>query len=63
MNQSNIALRNKILRGLVLSYNRLVEKSQKEDKELVFSQDGKIVRVKANQLGKIDVQLPPLQPE
>lgn len=47
-----LALSRKILKGLELSFQRLVEKTAKEDGELVFSQDGKIVRVKAKDLLK-----------
>lgn len=43
-------LRNKIKKGLEISYQRLVEKTKKEDGSLVFSKDGKIIRVKARDL-------------
>ena len=39
-------LRAKILKGIKLSYSRLLVSKQKEDGELVFSQNGKIVTVK-----------------
>lgn len=58
MKKDKIILRNKIVKGLNLSYNRLLEQQQKEDKELVFSYNGKIVKVKARELDKIKVQLP-----
>ena len=45
-----IELRNKILKGIDLAYTRLLIAKQKEDGELVFSQKGKIVRVKARDL-------------
>ena len=44
------ALRNKIKKGLQISYQRLVEKTKMEDGSLVFSKDGKIIRVKARDL-------------
>lgn len=40
------ALRNKIKKGLKIWHQRLVEKTKKEDGSLVFSKDGKIIRVK-----------------
>jgi len=42
--------REKISRGLTLAFQRLVERTKKEDGELVFSRGGKIVRVKARDL-------------
>lgn len=47
----NIAdLRSKILKGIDLAVERLILKKQKEDGELVFSQNGKVVVVKAKDL-------------
>jgi len=43
-------LRNKILQGIDLAVERLFRKKQKEDGELVFSQNGKVVIVKAKDL-------------
>lgn len=43
-------LEEKILRGIELAYQRLVEQKKREDGELVFSQEGKIVVVKARDL-------------
>ena len=43
-------MREKILKGIALAYERLVEQKKKEDGELVFSKDGKIVTVKARDL-------------
>lgn len=51
-NNEILKLAKKISKGLELSFQRLVEKTAKEDGELVFSQDGKIVRVKAKDLLK-----------
>lgn len=49
---NNKELREKIISGLELSFKRLVSSKSKEDKELVFSKDGKIVKVKARDLEK-----------
>jgi len=50
-NKLNITeLRSKILKGIDLAVERLIHKKQKEDGELVFSQNGKIVIVKAKDL-------------
>ena len=43
-------MRDKIIRGLELSYQRLLISKVKENGELVISRDGKIVRVKAADL-------------
>ena len=43
-------IREKILKGISVAFDRLVEQKKKEDGELVFSQDGKIVTVKARDL-------------
>ncbi|MCW5910547.1 MAG: hypothetical protein KIT62_05705 [Cyclobacteriaceae bacterium] len=40
----------KITEGVKLAIDRLIEKTKKEDGELVISQGGKIVRVKARSL-------------
>jgi len=53
MNKEEIKdLRTKILQGIELSYNRLLSDRQKEDGDLIFSENGKIVRVKARKLKK-----------
>ncbi len=43
----------KITEGVQLAIKRLIERTKKEDGDLVVSRDGKIVRVKARDL-KID---------
>ncbi len=48
----------KIIEGLKLAYNRLLEQKQKEDGELIFSHEGKIVKVKARDLDKLEINLP-----
>ena len=45
-------IRAKILAGIELSYNRLLESLQKEDGELVISKNNKIEFVKARTLKK-----------
>jgi hypothetical protein len=45
-------LREKILAGIELAFRRLVEKKSKEDGELIFCKDGKIIRIKAKSLLK-----------
>ena len=58
MKKENVLLRNKIIKGLNLTYNRLLEQKQKEDGELVFSHEGKITTVKARKLKKLEINLP-----
>lgn len=50
MIRNELALRSKLLVGLSLSYTRLIEKKQIEDGNLIFSKNGKIVKVKARKL-------------
>lgn len=53
MNRREIVLRNKLLKGMHLSYNRLIEEKQKENGALFFSEHGKIVKVRARNIEKI----------
>jgi hypothetical protein len=48
-------MRTKILQGIELSYNKLLSDRQKEDGELIFSENGKVVKVKARKLEKTSV--------
>lgn len=48
--QEKKELRDRILCGISLAFERLVEQKKKEDAELVFSENGKIVRIKARDL-------------
>jgi hypothetical protein len=51
MNQEdNTTLQNKILEGLRKSFLKLVETKRKDNEELVFMKEGKIVRVKARDI-------------
>lgn len=40
----------KIAHGIKLSVHRLIERTKKEDGDLVISRDGKVIRVKARDL-------------
>ena len=42
----------KITAGVKLAIQRLIERTKKEDGELVISRNGKIVRIKARELNK-----------
>jgi len=51
MNDKNIIeLREKILKGIELAVEKLIEEKKKTDGELVFYKDGKIVFVKAKDM-------------
>ena len=53
MNNANIIeLRGKILKGITLAIEKLIQAKQKNNGELVFSKDGKIVFINANDLVK-----------
>lgn len=56
MNQNELALRSRLLIGLNLSYTRLIEQKQKEDGNLIFTENGKIVKVKARKLSNVQTE-------
>jgi hypothetical protein len=43
-------MKKQILAGIELAFKKLIETKSREDGELVFSKDGKIVKVKAREL-------------
>jgi len=45
-------MRTKILKGIEMSYNKLLSERQKENGELIFSENGKVINVKARDLKK-----------
>ena len=45
---------NKITKGVKLSIERLIERTKKEDGELVISENGKVVRVKARDIKPLE---------
>ena len=47
-----------IIEGIKLAYNKLLEQKQKEDGELVFSHEGKITKIKARKLKKLEINIP-----
>ncbi len=49
-NDSANELRDKILKGVSLAYQRLMLSKQRENAEVAISRDGKIIRVKATDL-------------
>lgn len=57
MTEQALSIREKLLTGIQISYNTLLERKQEEDGELYFSKNGKVVAVKARQLNPIDINL------
>jgi hypothetical protein len=51
-NKKVIELREKILKGIELSFEKLIQTKQKSNGELVYSKDGRIVFIKATDLIK-----------
>ena len=51
-NDKIIELREKILKGIELAFEKLVKTKQKDNGEFVYSKDDKIYFVKANELAK-----------
>jgi hypothetical protein len=45
-------LREKILKGIKISFEKLVRETAKNDEELIFEENGEIVRVKAKDILK-----------
>ncbi len=56
MTHNELALRSKLLIGLNLSYNRLIERKQIEDGDLIFTKNGRIVKIKARKLSNIAIE-------
>lgn len=53
MNNDKIKdLHDKIIKGLDLTFINLLRSKQKEDGEFIFSENGKIIRIKANEMKK-----------
>lgn len=52
MENDFLSIRLKILQGIELAFQRLVEKKSKENGELIFSKDGQIIRIKAKEIQK-----------
>ncbi len=50
---TNSELRDKISEGTKLALHRLIEKKKREDGYLVFSENGKIVRLRARDMPSI----------
>jgi hypothetical protein len=50
MKPNSNTLKDNFVQGVNLAIKRLIERTKKEDGELVFSKDGKIIRVKARDL-------------
>lgn len=48
--QEQKKIRSGIINGIALAFQRLVEQKQKEDAELAFSENGRIVRIRAREL-------------
>lgn len=51
-NEKIIELREKILKGIELSFERLVKAKQKKNGEFVYSKEGKIFFIKASEIVK-----------
>ena len=46
------SLREKIFKGLQISFEKLVKEKARNDEELIFEENGKIVRIKAKDILK-----------
>lgn len=57
MTCDELSLRGKLLVGLNLSYNRLIEQKQREDGNLIFTKDGKIIQIKARNLNNVKANI------
>ncbi len=52
MDNSTKELRDKIVLGVNLAVSRLIERKIESDGELAYSENGKVVRIKARELKK-----------
>lgn len=55
MTQQELSIREKLLMGIQISYNNLLERKQAENGELYFSKNGKVIAVQARQLKPINI--------
>jgi hypothetical protein len=46
------SLREKILKGLEISFDKLVKEKAKNDEDLIFEENGQIIRIKAKDILK-----------
>ena len=51
-NENIIMLREKILKGIELAFEKLIKTKQKNNGEFVYSKDDKIIFIKANEMTK-----------
>ncbi|MDD3875182.1 MAG: hypothetical protein PHT69_01025 [Bacteroidales bacterium] len=52
MKNNNSIIRSKVLKGLELAFQKLLQQKANEDSELVYEVNGKIVRIKAKNMIK-----------
>jgi hypothetical protein len=52
MENKNKELRDKIVLGVKLAVTKLIERKRESDGELVYSKDGKIIKIKARDLAR-----------
>jgi hypothetical protein len=50
MKSKNKELRDKIVLGVKLAVSKLIERKRESDGELVYSKDGKVVRIRARDI-------------
>jgi len=55
MTPEELAIREKLLRGIHISYNKLLAEKQAQNGELYFSRNGKVVEIKARDLSPVDI--------
>lgn len=55
MTPIELAIREKLLRGIHISYNKLLAEKQAQDGELYFSHNGEVVGIKARDLSPVDI--------
>ncbi|MFV0420422.1 MAG: hypothetical protein ACK5KT_17060 [Dysgonomonas sp.] len=55
MTPIELAIREKLLRGIHISYNKFLAEKQAQDGELYFSRNGKVVGIKARDLNPVDI--------
>ena len=52
MGEDTDILTEKILKGIQISFEKLVKEKAKNDEELIFSENGQIIRIKAKDILK-----------
>lgn len=61
MTPEELAIREKLLRGMYTSYNMLIDRAKQRNGVLYFSRNGKVEAIKATDLNTIEPNIPDIR--